>query len=425
MIPHATRPVPLLALAAALLAASPGCRCKDVPTGGTGGPAAGAKNIPQPVAGRFSAAFVYVGPVGDGGWSYAHDLGRKHLEQKLGVHTAYVESVSEGAEAEQVVRNLARKGFNLIVGTSFGYMDAMEAAAREYPRTTFVHISGHKSNGRNFGNLFGAMESMKYLAGMIAGARATADKQTKLGYIAPFPIPEVIRLGNAVMRGARRTCPRCTMEVRWINSWFDPTREREAAESLLKAGVHVVITGADTPGPILAAKDAGKWGIGYDSANACQVAPERCLTTPYWTWGPVYVDLVRRIRSGTYSGSSEYLDVVGNVVGLYGFMPGETLPRAIPTAVMVDVPPPPTGAGLAGKGERAVHLVVKDLLARMQAGAFTRFDVFAGPLVDNQGKQLLATGQKLTQQDLEGLPGCTLCMRWLAEGIIGQIPPQK
>jgi basic membrane protein A and related proteins len=417
----------LALLALALLLGAPGCKRKDSPgaAAGSGAATAGAKSIPQPVAGKFSIAFVYVGPVGDGGWSYAHDLGRKHVEQKLGVHTAYIESVSEGAEAEQVLRTLGRKGFNLVIGTSFGYMDAMEAAAREFPRTTFVHISGHKSNGRNFGSLFGAMESMKYLAGMIAGARAAADKQTKLGYIAPFPIPEVIRLGNAVMLGARRTCPRCTMEVRWINSWFDPTREREAAESLLKAGVHVVITGADTPGPILAAKDAGKWAIGYDSVNACQVAPERCLTTPYWTWGPVYIDLVQRVQAGKFKGSAEYLDVGRNVVGLYGFMPGELLPAAIPTSLMVSVPPPPTGAGMTAKSERPVHLVVKDLLARMQGGAFTRFDVFAGPLVDNQGKQLLAAGQTLTQQDLEGLPGCTVCMRWLAEGIVGQIPAQK
>jgi basic membrane protein A len=265
------RLVPGMAL---ILVLGGGCKRTDVPAGTGGSASASAKNlapegreqaqiapsarraragaIPQPVAGKYNVAFVYVGPVGDGGWTFAHDLGRKQLQEKLGVNTAYVESVNEGAEAEQVLRSLARKGFDLVIGTSFGYMDAMEAAAREFARTKFVHVSGHKSNGSNFGNLFGAMECMKYLAGMIAGARAKVDKQTKLGYIAPFPIPEVIRLGNALMLGARRTCPECTMEVRWINSWFDPTREREAADSLIKAGAHVVITGADTPGPIVA-----------------------------------------------------------------------------------------------------------------------------------------------------------------------------
>jgi len=209
--------------------------------------------------------------------------GPRYLEQKLGVHTAYVESVTEGAEAEQVIRGLARKGFRVIIGTSFGYMDTMELVAREFPGQSFVHISGHKSNRRNFGSLFGAMESMKYLAGMIAGARAKADGQTKLGYIAPFPIPEVIRLGNAVMLGARQTCPACTMEVRWINTWFDPTREREAADSLLKAGVHVVVTGADTPGRSRRQRTRGS-GRGLRLAERLPRRARALSHRPYWRW---------------------------------------------------------------------------------------------------------------------------------------------
>ncbi len=402
--------VPVLVLVLAFAFAVQGCKVKpagegaQAGSGGTASAGGSAKSIPRTVAGKFGVAFVYVGPIGDGGWTYAHEEGRRHLEQKLGVHTAYVESVAEGAEAEQVIRGLARKGFDLVVATSFGYMDAMEAAAREFPKTRFVHISGHKSNGTNFGNLFGAMESMKYLAGMIAGARAQADKQTRLGYIAPYPIPEVVRLGNALMRGARETCPACTMEIRWINSWFDPSREREAADSLLKAGVHVVVTGADTPGPISAAKDAGRWAIGYDSSNACHVAPDRCLTTPYWSWGPVYVDLVQRIRAGTWKGSSEYLDVRSGLLGLQGFMPGQSVPAGVPPEVVPRV---------------------RELLGKMQAGSFTRFDVFAGPLLDNQGKTLLKQGERLTQQDLEGLPGCKVCMGWLAQGVSGELPRKR
>lgn len=397
------RPLLLLTLALTL---TPACKKRSAqrsgPTSSPGSPAARAnKSIPRPAEGKFSVAFVYVGPVGDGGWSYAHDQGRRYLEREAKVHTAYVESVAEGAEAQQVIRGLARKGFDLIVGTSFGYMDTMESVAREFPKTRFVHISGHKSNDKNFGNLFGAMESMKYLAGMIAGARAKADKQTRLGYIAPFPIPEVVRLGNAVMLGARQTCPDCTMEVRWINTWFDPTREREAADSLLKSGVHVVITGADTPGPITAAREAGKWAVGYDSENACRTAPERCLTVPYWRWGPVYVDLVRRIRSGEWKGGSEYLDVKSGIVGLHGFMEGQEVPPGVPHDVVPRV---------------------KQLLAKMQGGEITRFDLFKAPLTDNRGKEVLAAGKRLTQKDLEGLPGCQVCMSWLAQGIVGQLP---
>jgi basic membrane protein A len=397
-----TRPLSARALALALLlSAVPACQRRQ-PESAAG--AGASKHLPQLRAGAFNVAFVYVGPVGDGGWTYAHDLGRKQLEQKLGVHTVYIESVAEGAEAEQVLRALARKGFDLIVATSFGYMDAVEAAAREFPKSKFVHISGHKSNATNFGNLFGAMECMKYLAGMIAGARAAADGKTKLGYIAPYPIPEVVRLGNAIVLGARETCPACTMEIRWINSWFDPTREREAADSLLKAGAHVVITGADTPGPIVAAKDAGRWAIGYDSLNACQVAPERCLTTPYWDWGPVYVELVKRIRAGSWRGGSEYLDVASGIVGLFGFMPGQRPQPGVPAEVVPRV---------------------RALLAKMQAGQHTRFDVFAGPLVDNAGKERLAAGARLEQRDLEGLGGCRVCMSWLARGIVGALPAKR
>jgi basic membrane protein A len=163
----------------------------------------------------------------------------------------------------------------------------------------------------------------------------------------------------------------------------------------------VVVTGADTPGPIIAAKDAGRWAVGYDSENACRVAPDRCLTTPYWRWGPVYVDLVKRIQAGTWKGSAEYLDVDSGVVGLLGFMEGEAVPKGVPAAVV------PT---------------IKELLAKMQKGEFTRFDVFRGPLTDNTGKQLLGQGKTLSQKDLEGLEGCTICMKWLAQGILGRLP---
>ena len=150
---------------------------------------AGSVQIPEPVEGKFNVAFVYVGPIGDGGWTYAHNEGRLYLEEQLGdaIHTAYLESVPEGADAERVIRNLARAGFNAIFTTSFGYMDSTATVAEEFPDTFFVHVSGYKKNETNFANLFGGMESIKYLAGLIAGARATADSTPVIGYIAPFP----------------------------------------------------------------------------------------------------------------------------------------------------------------------------------------------------------------------------------------------
>lgn len=365
----------------------------------------GKYGIPLVQQGKFNMALVYVGPVGDGGWTYAHDQGRRALEKAMpDVHTAYVESVAEGADAEQVIRALARKGFDLIVTTSFGFMDATEAVAKEFPKTKFVHVSGFKKAEPNFGNAFGAMEDMKYLAGMIAGARAKADGVTRLGYIAPFPIPEVIRLGNALMIGARQTCPECTIEIRWMNSWFDPGKEQEAAESMFNSGVDVVITGADTTGPIVVAGQKKKWAIGYDSNNACDADKARCLTVPYWNWGVYYQSLVGQIKGGTWKPSSYYGEPDTGILGLYGFEDGATPAPGVPESV---VP------------------LVKEKLAQMKSGKFTRFDVFAAPLEDNKGNVVLPAGQKMTQEDLEGLPGCKVCMSWLAKGIIGELPAKK
>jgi basic membrane protein A len=154
----------------------------------------GSFQIPTAIEGCYNVGFVYVGPHDDGGWSQAHDVGRQYVQENVeNVHTAYVENVPEGADAEQVIRSLARKGFNVIFTTSFGFMDASEIVASEFPDVDIIHISGFKSNGDNFGNLMGAMENMKYLAGMLAGSRAKMDGNPRLGYIATFPIPEELR----------------------------------------------------------------------------------------------------------------------------------------------------------------------------------------------------------------------------------------
>ena len=153
----------------------------------------GGFEIPEIEKGKFNVAAVLIGPHDDGGWSQAHYEGLMYIEENVpNTHVAYIENVPEGADSEQIFRSLARKGFNLILGTSFGYMDPMETVANEYPDAYFIHLTGIKSNTKNFGNLMGAMENMKYLAGMLAGARAKADGQTKLGYMATFPIPEEI-----------------------------------------------------------------------------------------------------------------------------------------------------------------------------------------------------------------------------------------
>lgn len=369
----------------------------------------GGVQIPEIVDGKFNVAFVYVGPIGDGGWTYAHNEGRLLVEEMMGddVHTAYLESVPEGADAERVIRNLARQGFDAIFTTSFGYMDASELIAEEFPDTDIVHVSGFKQNGSNFGNLFGAMENMKYLAGMIAGARASMDGSNRVGYIAPFPIPEVIRHANATAMGMRVTCPDCVMDLRWIFTWFDPDLERQSAESLIEGGAGVVITGADTAGPVQVAGENGLYGIAYDSENSCEVDPDACLTAPYWNWGEAYADLIADMIAGEFAGGDIYFDVDSGGVGLLGFMEGQEPAAGVPEEVIAPV---------------------QELLAQMVSGEYTRFDLFTGPINDNKGELVVPEGVSLTQSDLEGIDeelgailgreGCTICMGWLAEGIV-------
>ena len=280
---------------------------------------------------KFNVAFIYVGPVGDGGWTYAHNEGRKYLEANVdGVHTDYLENVSEGAEAERLIRSMARKGYNLIITTSFGFMDAAAAVAEEFPDTKFISVTGFRSNEKNLANLMGAMENMRYLAGMIAGARAKEDGEKIIGAVEPIPIPEVIRLTNAFALGVKETCSECEVHLRWTQSWYDPAQERAAAESLLNAGAHVIATGCDTTGPVVAAAVAGKWGIGYDSRNACREAPERCLTTSYWNWGPTYARMVKEMIDGTWKPGNYYLGEDADIVGLLGVEEGQT-PREFPS----------------------------------------------------------------------------------------------
>ena len=309
--------------------------------------AVGGFQIPEVAEGKTNVAMVLIGPHNDGGWSQAHYEGLVYVQENVpNVHIAYIENVPEGADSEQIFRSLARKGFELIFGTSFGYMDAMETVAEEFPNSMFIHISGYKSNGTNFGNLFGAMENMKYLAGMLAGARAKADGNPKVGYMATFPIPEELRLGNAIALGMKKTCPECTMDVRWINTWHDPILEKEAAASLFDAGAQVVFTGADTPAVADVAQEKGKWGITYDWSGSCKV--ERCLTAPYWNWGPVYSRITKGVADKTYVAGWDYFDADSNGLGLYGLMEGETM-----TSGMKDLPPEVIDRGPGYPGEDA------------------------------------------------------------------------
>ena len=401
----------LVVLSLALTACGGAAAPTAAPAAATQAPAqsGGELQIPDIEQGKFNVAMVLIGPHDDGGWSQAHYEGLQYLEKNVpNVHTAYIENVPEGSEAEQVIRSLARKGFDLVLTTSFGYMDATGAVAEEFPDQTFIHVSGYKSNNKNFGNLFGAMEDMKYLAGMVAGSRAKTDGTPKIGYIATFPIPEELRLGNAFALGMKKTCPECTLDVRWINTWHDPVAEKDAASSLFDAGAQIVFTGADTPAPADVAQEKGKWGITYDYVGSCKV--ERCLTTMYWDWGKIYSTITEGLIAKTYKPGFDYFDADSGALGIYGFMEGQS-----PTKGMSDLP------------AEDVQMV-KDTLAKMLAGDFNRFDVFTGPIKDNKGNIVVPEGEKMEQSDLDqfppGAPGleCKYCMYWWADGITAELP---
>jgi basic membrane protein A len=380
-------------------------RCAGVGTVG----GEGELQIPDAEEGAFNVAMVLIGPHDDGGWSQAHYEGLQYVcENVENAHVAYIENVPEGADSEQVFRSLSRKGFDFIIGTSFGYMDPMAAVAEEFPDITYLHLTGFKSNGKNFGNFFGAMEDFKYLAGMVAGSRAKADGNPKIGYMATFPIPEELRLGNAIMLGVKKTCPECTMDVRFINTWHDPIKEKDAAASLFDAGAQVVFTGADTGAVADVAQEKGKWGVTYDHPASCKV--DACLTAPYWIWGPEYARIAEQVKAGTYQAGYEYFDADSKAMGLLGFMEGEELRSGVK-----DLP------------EEDLQMV-RDNLTKFLAGDQGRFDVFAGPINDNTGKEVLPAGAKLEQSDLDqfppGAPGneCETCMYWWADGITVELP---
>jgi len=410
----------LLVIFTLVLTACGGAKATQAPAAteapaATAAPATGFQ-IPDIQAGKFNVAVVLIGFHADGGWSQAHLEGAQWMAtQDSNIAVQYVELVNPGPDSESVMRSLARKGFDFIIGTTFEYGPTMETLAEEFPKISWLHVSGFRSNGTNYGNLFGSMEDMKYLAGMVAGARAKADGNTKLGYVAPWPLPEVIRLGNAFMLGVKQTCTECTMEVRWINTWYDPDKEKQAAQSLLDAGVDIVLIGSDTPGPLTAAANADKWAFTYDYVNSCSPAPEKCLGTPYWNWGPVYLDIAKQIQAGTWKPGNDYLDADSGIVGFYGFMDGQTPQPGVPADVVDQV---------------------KAKLADMQAGKFTRKDIFKGPINDNTGKVVIPDGVSLTDEDLQGIDAgtikafnltdrtaCTICMNWLVDGIQGTIPP--
>ncbi|MCD6546172.1 MAG: BMP family ABC transporter substrate-binding protein, partial [Thermotogae bacterium] len=234
------------------------------------------------VAKPLKVAFIYIGPTGDAGWTYAHDQGRIYAEKVLDgkITTTYIESVPEGMESYNTIKSLAKRGYNVIFTTSFGYMDATLMAAQEFPKIHFFHCSGYKT-AENMTAYFGRMYQPRFLSGIVAGMMT---KSNIIGYVAAHPIPEVIRGINAFALGVKLVNPRAKVKVVWTNTWYDPATEKEAALSLIDAGADVIAQHQDSPAPQQAAQERGVYSIGYNS-DMSAFAPKAHLTAPIWNWG--------------------------------------------------------------------------------------------------------------------------------------------
>ncbi len=264
----------------------------------------------------LKVAFVHVGPVADKGWSWAHDQGAQFLKEQLGdaVEITTLENIAEGSDSQRVFEDLASKGNKLIFGTSFGYMDPMLAAAENFPDVAFMHATGYKTS-ENMGNYFGAAEEARYLSGMAAGE---ATETNLIGYVAAFPIPEVLRGINAFTLGAREVNPDAQVQVVWTSTWFDPPKESTAAESLLDAGADVIAMHQDSAAPGQAAEAAGAKWVGYNT-DMTEFAPTAWLTAATWDWGPLYLKTAKDVIDGTWTAESIYGNMAIGMVKLAPF----------------------------------------------------------------------------------------------------------
>lgn len=331
---------------------------------------------------KTKVAFVYVAPIGDMGWTYAHDLGRKMLEEELGVETAYIENVPEGPDAERVIRDYAQKGYNVIFTTSFGYMDPTITVAEEFPDMYFEHCSGYKT-APNSATYFGRMYQPRFLSGLVAGA---ATETNKIGYVAAFPIPEVIRGINAFTLGVRAANPEATVHVVWTNTWFGPPQEKEAAEALLAEGCDVIAQHQDTTEPQKAAQEKGLVSIGYDSDMGAIVG-DSVLTSPMWDWGPYYVRRVQEAMDGTWETGQHWGSMADGIVKLADFSP---------------------------KVPDDVKAQVKEYEDKILSG---EWDVFTGPINGQGGKLAVPDGVALTDPQM-------LSLDWFVEGVVGEAPAE-
>ncbi len=336
-------------------------------------------DVGEPSDDALKAAFIYVSPVGDAGWSWAHNQGRLFAAMNVDVETAFSDDISEdGSAFREAVEVHIENGADIIFGTSFGYMDTMEAMAAEYPEVIFEHASGYKGNDTNFGNYFGRIYQPRYLAGVAAGSLPGIER---IGYVAAIPIPEVIRGINAFTLGVRSWNPDAVVDVRWTSKWFDPGIEADAANALIEAGAQLLTQHQDSPSVGTVAESRGVRWVPYHS-DMCAFAPTAYVTSAVWDWGPYYQRTIEAIADGTWSPGNYWGGMEDDIVGL---------------------------APLADDVGRRAREMIDEVAAEIASGDFDPFD---GEIVNQDGEVVKPAGERMSDADL-------LSMNYFVEGVIG------
>jgi basic membrane protein A and related proteins len=336
-----------------------------------------------PLAGQAdqTIGYIYVGPEKDYGYNTSHDLGRQYVAKSVpGVKTLHVENIPETAEVSRVMERMIKSGATIIFATSYGYLDYAIELGKKYPKVAFLHAGGLKL-GDNVGTYWASSDDAMYLAGMAAGA---VTKSGKLGFIAAFPIPQVVRSINSFTLGAQSMNSKVTTTVVWTGGWLDPAKEAEATNSLIDAGVDVI--GEQVDSPITIAQTAEKRGIyvvGKD-VDVSKFAPKAVLTGASWNWGPTMVAQVSAIQAGTWKPEHVRGDLKDGTVVLDPFGPAVTEP------------------------------VRKAILARKEEILQGKFMVWSGPMLGQNGKEILAAGKPMDMEMLES-------MNFFVKGVIGTI----
>ena len=353
---HKRALIKVAALSAVAAAALVGCGKKEEPAPAPAPAPAPVTEAPAPKPEPLKIAFAYVGPVGDGGWSFAHDNGRKAIEKEFGdkVVTSAVESVPESADAERVLRDMASQGNKLIFGTTFGYMESIQKIAPDFKDVKFEHATGYKT-AENVRTYDSRTYEGAYMAGIIAGAMT---KSNTLGVVGSVPIPEVLRNINSFTLGAQSVNPKIKTKVVWVNEWFSPPKETEAATSLINGGADVLFQNTDSPAVLKTAQEKGKRAFGWDS-DMTAYGPKAHLASSVINWGPYYIKATRDALEGKWETGQAWWGVKEGAIDI--------------VSIAEDVP-------------AEVKAKVDEVKKGLQDGSFV---IWKGPIAGQDGKPVL------------------------------------